>query len=138
MACRRRGVGRESGRRRTALSMRRPGDTCASIGAWTGLTASQIEALNPGVNCSVSLAPLVDHLFCLESITPVCTRWVTTLPTDTCASVAAEWEISQDDFTDYNDNLDSNCDNFVPGQQYCVSDIECFLGNDDPYCSNAQ
>jgi len=111
------------------------GDSCNTISAWSGLTASDLEALNPGLNCTNSMSSMVGDELCLRSYTPVCTHDITVQANDTCASIAATWEISEAQLLFLNDNLDSACDNLLIGQQYCVSDIECFLGNDDPCCT---
>ncbi|KZP28720.1 hypothetical protein FIBSPDRAFT_1039458 [Athelia psychrophila] len=112
-----------------------PGETCASITAWDGITSAQIEALNPGVNCSVSLAPLVGHYFCLSSYAAACTHEVTAVKSDTCSSLATTWQTTVAELGLLNDQLDSACDNVVVGGQYCVSTDECFYGNNDPCCT---
>ncbi|KAI0265705.1 hypothetical protein BC834DRAFT_970064 [Gloeopeniophorella convolvens] len=107
------------------------GDTCSSIGSWSGVTPSQIESLNPGMNCNSVLK--ANTYICMGSYTPVCTLNETA--TDTlCDALAAQWEITVDDFVQYNDNVDNNCDNLVVGQPYCVSITGCFPGNTDAFC----
>ncbi|KZP05186.1 hypothetical protein FIBSPDRAFT_967496 [Athelia psychrophila] len=112
-----------------------PGDSCATITAWSGLTAAEIQALNPGVDCSQSLAPLVGHYFCVDSYVPACTHEVTVLSNDTCGSLETAWQVSEGDLLLLNDQLDDACDNLVVGEQYCVSDIDCYFGNDDYCCT---
>ncbi|KZP05184.1 carbohydrate-binding module family 50 protein [Athelia psychrophila] len=110
-----------------------PGDTCASITDWSGISAAEIQILNPGVNCSKSLAPDVGQYFCLDAYAPACTHEVTAVTGDTCSSIAATWQTSVSELGSLNDQLDAACDNIVVGQQYCVSDIDCYYGN-DLYC----
>ena len=49
--------------------------------------------------------------------TPSCTHEVVAQENDTCATLAATWNITVSDLIQDNDNLDEACDNLVPGQQ---------------------
>ncbi|KAI0044906.1 hypothetical protein FA95DRAFT_1608129 [Auriscalpium vulgare] len=107
------------------------GDTCSTIYAWSGITPSQIESLNPDVQCN-SLTP--GQFVCLGSYTPACTLNVTATETS-CVPIATFYNLTTADFYGLNNNVDSACDNLLIGNPYCVSIADCFYGNTNPYCN---
>ncbi|KIP05926.1 hypothetical protein PHLGIDRAFT_481353 [Phlebiopsis gigantea 11061_1 CR5-6] len=109
----------------------KPTDSCASITAWSGLTAAQLEALNPDLH---DCGPPMD-------VQRVCLRYI--LHTYMCRKpdphrnqlrLSARWELTVADFVALNDNVDDACDDLAIGQPYCVSPIDCYPGNTDPDC----
>ncbi|KAI0292840.1 hypothetical protein B0F90DRAFT_222249 [Multifurca ochricompacta] len=108
------------------------GDTCASIAPQLGLNQSDVESMNPGVNCSSSALPSGKSL-CTRAYTPVCTLNATATQT-TCDELAATWEITVNSFVAFNDDVDDACDDLVVGNTYCVSTDGCYPGHTDPIC----
>lgn len=56
-----------------------------------------------------------DQPLCTKSYQPVCTLNETATSCD-CDGLASKWNITQQDFVDYNDNVNDNCTDLVPGQ----------------------
>ncbi|KAN0139696.1 hypothetical protein V8E53_002358 [Lactarius tabidus] len=107
------------------------GDTCDSLGANTGANQTAILTMNPGISCDGSLPS--NKPLCIKSWQPICTLNETATNT-TCDGLASQWNITQQDFVSYNDNVNSNCTNLVAGQPYCVSIDGCYPGNTAAIC----
>ncbi|KAI0051547.1 carbohydrate-binding module family 50 protein [Auriscalpium vulgare] len=106
------------------------GDSCSTIYSWSEITPSQIQSLNPGIQCN-SLTP--GQFICLASYTPTCTLNVTATDTS-CVPIATFYNLTTAGFYQLNDNVDSACDNLLIGSPYCVSTADCYYGNPDPWC----
>ncbi|KAI9430882.1 hypothetical protein H4582DRAFT_1151783 [Lactarius indigo] len=133
------------------------GETCDTLGALLGANQTAILSMNPGVSCKSLLCFVLFsrsrdlnwdvHLFpttgestlpagevlCIKTWDPTCTLNATATDT-TCDGLASKWNITQADFINYNDNVNSNCTDLVSGQPYCVSIDGCYPGNTDPIC----
>ncbi|KAI0246370.1 hypothetical protein BJV78DRAFT_1255408, partial [Lactifluus subvellereus] len=107
------------------------GDTCTSIGQLVGANQSALESMNPGMKCNGALTP--GDVMCTKWYTPACTLNQTATST-TCDVLATTWNITVDDFVEYNGQVNNDCNNLVIGNTYCVSIEGCYPGNKDAIC----
>ncbi|KAF7338876.1 hypothetical protein MSAN_02210800 [Mycena sanguinolenta] len=93
------------------------GDTCAAIESRTGVSDSQLHALNPSINsgCTSSLPQQ-------QRISPNgCTKTYTVVSGDTCAAIESRTGISDSQLHSLNPSINSGCTNLQIGQVLCVS-----------------
>ncbi|KZV67099.1 hypothetical protein PENSPDRAFT_654366 [Peniophora sp. CONT] len=109
----------------------KPTDTCSTISAWSEVSVSTIESLNPGIECNTPGMGVSS--VCLQQILLPCTLNATAWES-TCNDLAGEYQLSTDQFVQLNDNVNAACSNLIAGEPYCVSTAECYPGNHVPYC----
>ncbi|CAI5500144.1 unnamed protein product, partial [Closterium sp. Naga37s-1] len=87
-----------------------PNDTCADVASGFNLTVSDLQDLNPGVNCSVKTKlPAANQQVCVQegdgADFPMCTQFYTVLPSNSCDSIMARFKLSQLSFYALNPGL---------------------------------
>ncbi|KAI8579136.1 hypothetical protein K450DRAFT_244058 [Umbelopsis ramanniana AG] len=94
------------------------GDTCTSVLRYSSLsTTTQLQQLNPWVNCSSALTP--STIMCIKPrASPGCNLVAKVQSGDTCTSMAAQYNITLFALHQTNPSLD--CQNLNAGQQICV------------------
>jgi LysM repeat protein len=100
------------------------GDTCFSVASNFGLTLSQLQSMNPQVDCN---ALQVGVSFCLGKSTtapvvPNCQKTYIIQAGDTCSQLAVRFNLTDLQFTSLNPNL--ICTNLQVGKEICVSVFE--------------
>ncbi|CAI5486219.1 unnamed protein product [Closterium sp. Naga37s-1] len=88
-----------------------PNDTCAAVADGFELTVTDLEALNPGVNCTgkIKKLPAVNQQVCVQEGNgadfPMCTQFYTVLPGDDCDAIMKRFKLSQLSFYALNPGL---------------------------------
>ncbi|KAI9436418.1 hypothetical protein BJY52DRAFT_1328991 [Lactarius psammicola] len=97
------------------------GDTCDTLGARLGLSKAEIQSMNSGLSCDGTI-PVSTLCIKLSTTTkaPACTKPVTATGT-TCDGLASQNGIDKATFVKFNPNVNDDCTNLVPGQEYCLS-----------------
>ncbi len=122
----------------------RQGETCDTLGAKLGANQTAILSMNPGISCKCpryypcfvlffssreltkrrTFSPPISTTgdgtlpakeLCIKSWLPTCTLNATATDT-TCDGLASKWNITQQAFVNYNDNVNNNCNDLVTGQ----------------------
>ncbi|GJP53602.1 hypothetical protein CLOM_g12756 [Closterium sp. NIES-68] len=115
------------------------GDTCEWVQSMFGLTAEELAALNPDLNC-MQLVP--GQQLCMEQGTPQplsCTNYYTVNPGETCDDIMAHAQppITAAQLYSYNPGIICSADSSqrLVGQQVCVSSLTligatyCYYGS---------
>jgi LysM repeat protein len=100
------------------------GDTCFSVASNFGLTLSQLQSMNPQVDCN---ALQVGVSFCLGKSTtapvvPNCQKTYIIQSGDTCSQIAVRFNLTDLQFTSLNPSL--ICTNLQVGREICISVLE--------------
>ncbi|CAI5973743.1 unnamed protein product [Closterium sp. NIES-64] len=86
-------------------------DTCAAVADGFDLTVADLEALNPGVNCTgkIKKLPAVNQQVCVQEGNgadfPMCTQFYTVLPSDNCNTIMKRFKLSHLSFYALNPGL---------------------------------
>ncbi|KAF7354178.1 Carbohydrate-binding module family 5 protein [Mycena venus] len=99
------------------------GDTCSGIETTTGVSDSQLHALNPAIDSGCTNLQ-VGQILCLEAGTggdPGCTQTYTVVSGDTCSGIEATTGVSDTQLHALNPAIDSGCTNLSVGQILCLS-----------------
>ncbi|KAI9436417.1 hypothetical protein BJY52DRAFT_1328978 [Lactarius psammicola] len=96
------------------------GETCDTLGARLGLSKAAIQSLNSGLSCKRRHGTIPVSKLCIKLSTPICTKSVTATGM-TCDDLASQNGIGKATFVQFNDNVNDDCTNLVPGQEYCVA-----------------
>ncbi|KAH9044981.1 hypothetical protein EDB83DRAFT_2523625 [Lactarius deliciosus] len=108
-------------------------EPCDTLGAELGLSKADILSLNSGIGCDGPIP--AGKVLCIKKLkkgstrmwahkpkkpAPACKTYATA--TDkTCDALASKFGLAPKKFVEYNDNVNSDCTNLVPGQVYCVA-----------------
>ncbi|KAH9177196.1 hypothetical protein EDB89DRAFT_2064813 [Lactarius sanguifluus] len=105
-------------------------EPCDTIGAELGLSKADILSLNSGIGCDGPIP--AGKVLCIKKLktrmwahrskkpAPACKTYATATDT-TCDALASKFGLAPGKFVEYNDNVNSDCTNLVPGQVYCVA-----------------
>ncbi|KAH9020701.1 hypothetical protein EDB84DRAFT_1581060 [Lactarius hengduanensis] len=109
----------------TTTKQAEPWDTLV---AKLGLSQADILSLNSGISCDGPIP--AGKVLCIqqpkqESLlaqtpAPACKTQAAATDT-TCDALATKFGLTPQKFAEYNDNVNSDCTNLVPGQAYCVA-----------------
>ncbi|KAH9034071.1 hypothetical protein EDB85DRAFT_2274553 [Lactarius pseudohatsudake] len=103
-------------------------EPCDTLVAKLGLSQADILSLNSGISCDGPIP--AGKVLCIkqpkqESLlaqkpAPACKTQATATDTS-CNGLATKFGLTPQKFVEYNDNVNSDCTNLVPGQAYCVA-----------------
>ncbi|KAH9003728.1 hypothetical protein EDB86DRAFT_3072858 [Lactarius hatsudake] len=97
-------------------------EPCDTLVAKLGLSQADILSLNSGLSCDGTIP--AGKVLCIKQPTsdlaPACKTKATATGT-TCDDLASKFGLTPEKFAEYNDNVNSDCTNLVPGQSYCVA-----------------
>ncbi|KAH8987247.1 hypothetical protein EDB92DRAFT_1135352 [Lactarius akahatsu] len=103
-------------------------EPCDTLVAKLGLSQADILSLNSGLSCDGPIP--AGKVLCIkqpkpESLlaqkpAPACKTQATATDTS-CDALATKFGLTRQKFVEYNDNVNSDCTNLVPGQAYCVA-----------------
>ncbi|KAJ6507026.1 hypothetical protein C8R45DRAFT_860907, partial [Mycena sanguinolenta] len=101
------------------------GDTCAAIEAATGVSDSQLHALNPAINSGCTNLGLGQTL-CLQAgsgggSSGGCTQTYTVKSGDTCAAIEVATGVSDSQLHALNPAINTGCTNLGLGQTLCLN-----------------
>ncbi|KAF7343574.1 hypothetical protein MSAN_01977900 [Mycena sanguinolenta] len=99
------------------------GDTCSAIEAKTGVSDSQLHALNPSINSGCTNLG-IGQVLCLSSSGSSgggCTSTYTVVSGDTCATIEAKTGVSDSQLHAANPSINSSCTNLQIGQVLCLT-----------------
>ncbi|KAH9016497.1 hypothetical protein EDB85DRAFT_2020119 [Lactarius pseudohatsudake] len=112
----------------TVLLTTRQAEPCDTLVAKLGLSQADILSLNSGISCDGPIP--AGKVLCIQqpkqvsllaqTPAPACKTQATATDT-TCDSLATKFGLTPQKFAEYNDNVNSDCTNLVPGQVYCVA-----------------
>ncbi|KAH9054753.1 hypothetical protein EDB87DRAFT_1418935 [Lactarius vividus] len=109
---------------------------CDTLGAELGLSQADILSLNSGLSCDGPIP--AGKVLCIKKPkqestrkwprlagkpkkpVPACKTYATATDT-TCDALASKFGLAPEKFIEYNDDVNSDCTNLVPGQAYCVA-----------------
>lgn len=91
------------------------GDTCSSMAAQYNTTLFGLNATNPGLDCQNLLA---NQQICVQPPSVACSQVYYVKSNITCSGIAAESNITMDQFNFYNPTY--NCSNVVIGSVVCT------------------
>ncbi|KAH9038450.1 hypothetical protein EDB84DRAFT_1560372 [Lactarius hengduanensis] len=106
---------------------------CDTLGAELGLSKADIMSLNSGIGCDGPVP--AGKVLCIKKLktgstrmwahkrkkpAPACKTYATATDT-TCDALASKFGLAPKKFAEYNDNVNGDCTNLVPGQVYCVA-----------------
>ncbi|KAH9044978.1 hypothetical protein EDB83DRAFT_2523624 [Lactarius deliciosus] len=112
----------------TVLLTTRQAEPCDTLVGKLGLSQADILSLNPGMSCDGPIPagkvlcikqPMQQSLLA-QKPAPACKTHATATDT-TCDALANKFGLTRQKFVEYNDNVNSDCTNLVPGQAYCVA-----------------
>ncbi|KAH8987243.1 hypothetical protein EDB92DRAFT_1948602 [Lactarius akahatsu] len=97
-------------------------EPCDTLVAKLGLSQADILSLNSGLSCDGTIP--AGKVLCIKQpksdLAPACKTKATATAT-TCDDLASKFGLTPKKFVEYNDNVNSDCTNLVPGQAYCVA-----------------
>ncbi|KAH9067778.1 hypothetical protein EDB87DRAFT_41526 [Lactarius vividus] len=108
-------------------------EPCDTFVAKLGLSKADILSLNSGLSCDGTIP--AGKVICIKQSTqkparmlaqepkkpaPACKTYATATDT-TCDGLAPKFGLTPKKFVEYNDNVNDDCTNLVPGQAYCVA-----------------
>ncbi|KAF7343533.1 hypothetical protein MSAN_01973800 [Mycena sanguinolenta] len=99
------------------------GDTCSAIEAKTGVSDSQLHALNPSINSGCTNLG-ISQVLCLStggSSGGGCTSTYTVVGGDTCAAIEAKTGVSDSQLHAANPSINSGCTNLQIDQVLCLT-----------------
>ncbi|KAF7368297.1 Glycoside hydrolase family 18 protein [Mycena venus] len=111
------GTGGDSGCTQTYTVV--SGDTCSGIEATTGVSDTQLHALNPAINSGCTNLS-VGQILCLSGGGGGCTQTYTVVSGDTCSSIERTTGVSDTQLHAMNPAINSGCTNLSVGQTLCV------------------
>ncbi|KAH9003760.1 hypothetical protein EDB86DRAFT_2826334 [Lactarius hatsudake] len=88
-------------------------EPCDTLVAKLGLSQADILSLNSGISCD-GPTPAGKSLLA-QKPAPACKTHATATDT-TCDALATKFGLTRQKFVEYNDNVNSDCTNLVPGQ----------------------
>ncbi|KAI9430807.1 hypothetical protein H4582DRAFT_2103529 [Lactarius indigo] len=106
---------------------------CDTLIADLGLSKADILSLNSGFSCDGTIP--AGKVLCIKQSkpkparmlvptpkkpAPACKKYVTASET-TCDELAPKFDLTPKEFIEYNDGVNDDCTNLVPGQKYCVA-----------------
>ncbi|KAF8263192.1 hypothetical protein EI94DRAFT_1704192 [Lactarius quietus] len=94
------------------------GATCDSIAAQCGFKKSILQSMNAGINCRGTLP--AGQTLCVQAHQPGCKQHAVATCT-TCDALAALYNLTPDEFVDYNNSVNDDCTNLVVGKHYCIA-----------------
>ncbi|KAH9038442.1 hypothetical protein EDB84DRAFT_1577404 [Lactarius hengduanensis] len=97
-------------------------EPCDTLVAKLGLSQADILSLNSGLSCDGTIP--AGKVLCIKQpktdLAPACkTKAIAT--GKTCDDLASKFGLTPKKFAEYNDDVNSDCTNLVPGQSYCVA-----------------
>ncbi|KAF7343589.1 hypothetical protein MSAN_01979400 [Mycena sanguinolenta] len=99
------------------------GDSCSAIEAKTGVSDSQLHALNPSINSGCTNLG-IGQVLCLStggSSGGGCASTYTVVSGDTCAAIEAKTGVSDSQLHAANPSINSGCTNLQIGQVLCLT-----------------
>ncbi|KAH8989308.1 hypothetical protein EDB83DRAFT_2559650 [Lactarius deliciosus] len=93
-------------------------EPCDTLAVKLGLSQADILSFNSGISCDGPI-PAGKSLLA-QKPAPACKTQATATDT-TCDALATKFGLTRQKFVEYNDNVNSDCTNLVPGQAYCVA-----------------
>ncbi|KAH8987248.1 hypothetical protein EDB92DRAFT_1135686 [Lactarius akahatsu] len=97
-------------------------EPCDTLVAKLGLSQADILSLNSGLSCDGTIP--AGKVLCIKQpksdLAPACKTKATATGT-TCDDLASKFGLTPKKFAEYNDDVNSDCTNLVPGQSYCVA-----------------
>ncbi|KAH9034069.1 hypothetical protein EDB85DRAFT_1032616 [Lactarius pseudohatsudake] len=97
-------------------------EPCDTLVAKLGLSQADILSLNSGLSCDGTIP--AGKVLCIKQpktdLAPAC-KTKATATGKTCDDLASKFGLTPKKFAEYNDDVNSDCTNLVPGQSYCVA-----------------
>ncbi|KAH9003736.1 hypothetical protein EDB86DRAFT_3072868 [Lactarius hatsudake] len=97
-------------------------EPCDTLVAKLGLSQADILSLNSGLSCDGTIP--AGKVLCIKQpasdLAPAC-KTKATATGKTCDDLASKFGLTPEKFAEYNDDVNSDCTNLVPGQSYCVA-----------------
>ncbi|KAH9054750.1 hypothetical protein EDB87DRAFT_1418748 [Lactarius vividus] len=103
-------------------------EPCDTLVAKLGLSQADILSLNSGLSCDgpipagkvLCIKRPKQELLLAQKTVPACKTQATATDT-TCDGLASKFGLTPKKFVEFNENVNSDCTNLVPGQAYCVA-----------------
>ncbi|KAJ6605304.1 hypothetical protein DFH09DRAFT_897553 [Mycena vulgaris] len=108
------------------------GDTCSGIETTTGVSNTQLHALNPAINSGCTNLQ-VGQILCLEAGTGGgggCTQTYTVVSGDTCSGIETTTGVSNTQLHALNPAINSGCTSMVPFHLICQYVLSVFARSD--------
>ncbi|KAI9435419.1 hypothetical protein H4582DRAFT_2100265 [Lactarius indigo] len=103
-------------------------EPCDTLVSKLGLSQADILSLNSGLSCVGNIP--AGKVLCIkkpkqessstQKPAAACKKQATATAT-TCNGLATEFGLTAKKFVEFNNNVNSDCTNLVPGQKYCVA-----------------
>ncbi|KAH9177200.1 hypothetical protein EDB89DRAFT_1518148 [Lactarius sanguifluus] len=97
-------------------------EPCDTLVAKLGMSQADILSLNSGLSCDGTIP--AGKVLCIKQpksdLAPAC-KTKATATGKTCDDLASKFGLTPKKFAEYNDDVNSDCTNLVPGQSYCVA-----------------
>ncbi|KAH9038441.1 hypothetical protein EDB84DRAFT_1577403 [Lactarius hengduanensis] len=97
-------------------------EPCDTLVAKLGLSQADILSLNSGLSCDGTIP--AGKVLCVKQPTSdlaAACKTKATATGKTCDDLASKFGLTPKKFAEYNDDVNSDCTNLVPGQSYCVA-----------------
>ncbi|KAI9430889.1 hypothetical protein H4582DRAFT_2072159 [Lactarius indigo] len=92
-------------------------EPCDTLATALGLSKAEILSINSEISCDGTLP--AGKVLCIKQSTPTCKQQDPATAT-TCDGLLSKWGLSRDQFVEYNDDVNDDCSNLVPGQSVRV------------------